>query len=250
MAEKRGRRRRRSDQPTPSSLERSGSSADTFVAPEERALIVNKEQVAKEGRPAMSADETSSASTEGTLAEAGAVVRDSMVGSLKGIQEIETAAISVIERAAGDTFKAARTVAVDGVSAIKDVTNGALQALTDVGSGLAEGARRLSTDFMAGVSDVGGEILTTAHRTARGVVSGAAELGADVGTVARNTTLGVVGGAQEVGGNIGALLKTAAGGTVDAIQTIGTEAIKAASTLLVTAVQGVKDVLNAALPRR
>ncbi|HXG18525.1 MAG TPA: hypothetical protein VNN62_05560 [Methylomirabilota bacterium] len=250
MAEKRGRRRQRSDQPAPSSLERSGSSADTFVAPEERTLIVNKEQVAKEGRPAMKADETSSASTEETWAEAGAAVRDSLVGSLKGIQEIETAAIGVIERAAGETFKAARTVAVDGMGAIKDVTNGALQALTDVGSGLMGGARRLSTDFMAGVSDVGGEVLTTVHRAARGMVSGAAELGADVGTVARNTTLGTVGVAQEVGGNIGGLLKTAASGTVDTIQMIGTEAIKTASTILVTAVQGVKDVLNAALPRR
>ena len=70
----------------------------------------------------MSTDETST-TTEGTLAEAGQAVKSNVVGSLKGIQEIETEAVSVIEQSAGGAINATRSVAVDSVSAIKEVSS-------------------------------------------------------------------------------------------------------------------------------
>jgi len=224
-------------------------STDRIIMSEVNEL--NPEQTSiHQGRLIMSAETTSEATTSGTLADAGQAVKDNVVGGLKGIQQIETETVGVLEHAVEDTLKATRSVAVEGVTAIKDVATGAIQAIADVGTGFTGGAKNLASGLVSGVSDVGGEVFSVAYRAARGVVSSVAELGTDVGAVAGKTANGVITLAQEVGGNVGTVARSAAEGTIDALRTVGTEAVKAVSVVLVTTVQGVKDVLNAALPQR
>jgi hypothetical protein len=83
----------------------------------------------------------------------------------------------------------------------------------------------------------------------KGAVKGAAEIGADVGLVARRAVDGVIEATKEIGGNVEEVAKVAVGGAIDAAGTIGNTAVRTVKDMLVGVVEGVKDVLSAALPK-
>src|SRR5262245_6190623 len=221
-------------------------------APEESPLpaigMARREIVQSERRSHMEQENQSTVNGEGILTNTGTALKEGVVGSLKGINEVEAEALHVIEQTAAGALNVTHTVAVDGLTAIKDVAGGMVQTLTDVGTGVTGGLKTVATSMVNGVNDVGSGVLTVGHHAARGMVSGAAEIGADVGMVAMTTAQGVVGATQLIGGSVGTLARSTVENTIDAVGTVGTSAVKTIAGVLVAAVVGVKAVLGAALP--
>lgn len=183
------------------------------------------------------------------ISSTGAALKDGIVGSLKGVNEIETQLVSVVGSAVSDTLRTTGTVAKDGLTVAKDVVSGAVQTFADVGIGLTTNAKNVAKGVVGGVSEIGGEVLDVAQQTAKGVIIGVADIGAMVGGVASRTARGTVETAKDLGGEVGTLARSTLEGTIAAADSIGAAAVKTTSHLLVSVVEGVKDVLNAALPR-
>lgn len=200
-----------------------------------------------EGRNTMA--QTGETTRESMIGNTGAAIKDGIVGSLKGVNEIETQLVSVVGHTVSDTLQTTGTVAKDGLLVAKDVISGTVQAVTDVGTGLTNGVKNVAKGVVTGVNEVGGDVFNLAQQTAEGVISGVADLGAMVGDVANRTARGTVETTKEVGGNVGSLARSTVEGTIDAVDSIGGAAVKTVSHLLVSVVEGVKDVLNAALPK-
>ena len=74
-------------------------------------------------------------------------------------------------------------------------------------------------------------------------------MGGDVATVAKSVVTGVIEGATEIGGNLSGTAKAAVGGAIEAAGSLGQSAVKSISDILVGAVEGVKDVACAVMPK-
>jgi hypothetical protein len=70
-----------------------------------------------------------------------------------------------------------------------------------------------------------------------------------VATVATSAVRGGVEAARETGGNVGEATQAAAQGALEAAGALSHTAVKAVTDVLVGAVEGVKDILGAVLPR-
>jgi hypothetical protein len=201
----------------------------------------------EERRPFM--EQSNETTGESGITSAGTAIKNGVVGSLKGVNEIETQLVSVVGNAVSDTLRTTGTVARDGLAIAKDVVSGTVQTVADVGTELTTSVKDMAKGVVTGVSEVGGDVLNVAQQTAKGVITGVADIGALVGDVANRTARGTIGTTKEIGENVGALARTTLEGTIAAADSIGGAAVKTVSHLLVSVVEGVKDVLNAALPR-
>jgi hypothetical protein len=67
--------------------------------------------------------------------------------------------------------------------------------------------------------------------------------------VAKSVVTGVIEGATEIGGNLGGTAKAAVGGAIEAAGSLGQNAVKSISDILVGAVEGVKEVACAVMPK-
>ena len=99
------------------------------------------------------------------------------------------------------------------------------------------------------MGDLGGDVINTAGQVARGAVKGAAEIGTDVALVARRAVDGIVEAVQEVGGDVGGAATAAVNGALEAAGSLGASATRSVSVFLVGVVEGVKNVVGAALPQ-
>jgi len=70
-----------------------------------------------------------------------------------------------------------------------------------------------------------------------------------VALVAKSAVSGVMEAAGQIGGNVGVAAKAAVGGALEAAGTLSQSAITAVRDVLVSAVEGVKDVASAILPK-
>lgn len=61
---------------------------------------------------------------------------------------------------------------------------------------------------------------------------------------------GVIEATKEIGGNVEEVAKIAVGGAIEAAGTIGNTAVRSVRDMLVGVVEGVKEVLNAAVPKQ
>src|SRR5438552_13102287 len=62
------------------------------------------------------------------IGNAGAAVKDSIVGSVRGLHEIEAEIVSLVRHTLSDTVKATGAVASESVTVISDVMKGTVQA--------------------------------------------------------------------------------------------------------------------------
>src|SRR5208337_1859772 len=89
------------------------------------------------GVPHMTNEETISGkpSTE-AIGKAGYAVKEGIISSLKGINEIEGEIVSLVRNTVSNTLRSTGSIAGEMVSVIKDVFKGAIQATEEVGTGL------------------------------------------------------------------------------------------------------------------
>jgi hypothetical protein len=182
------------------------------------------------------------------MSEAGRAVKEGIVMSLRGVNEIEAEIVSLVRNVVSDSLKATGGIAGESVAITKEVMKGAIAATEEVGHGLVMSTKSVAKGIIMGVSDVGGDVVKSAGQIAQGAVKGASEIGADVAIVGRRAIDGVIEATKEIGGNVEQVAVEAVGGAVKAAGTIGNTAVTAMRDLLVGAAGGVKDVLAAAMP--
>ena len=71
-----------------------------------------------------------------SMGNAGAAVKDSIVGSVRGLHEIEAEIVSLVRHTLSDTVKATGAVASESVTVMSDVMKGTVQATEEVAQGL------------------------------------------------------------------------------------------------------------------
>lgn len=189
------------------------------------------------------------ASVGSTLSSAGAAVKDSIVGSVHGLNDIGTEIVSLVSHTVSNTVRQTGDVATTAVTVAGEVVKGTMKTTEAVGTGLIGSSTTVGQSLVTGVRDVGSEVLALGRQAVQGTVTGVAEIGAEVGTVANNAMRGMVEITRETGGNVGAAARDAATGTLAAASEISHQAVKAVTGVLVDVVDGVKEVLGAVLPR-
>ena len=103
----------------------------------------------------------------GTIGSVGTAVKEGVVGSLKGLNEVETEIVNLVRSTVSQTLKATGEVAMDSVAVIRDVVTGALQATEEVGIGLIVSTKSVTKGVVLGVRDVGGDVLSVAHQAVK-----------------------------------------------------------------------------------
>jgi hypothetical protein len=91
-----------------------------------------------------SPDKPGGSSVTGMLGSAGTAVKDGIVGSLKGLQEIESQIVSLAKNTATDVLKATGAVANETLNTSKDLIKGTISATQDVGTGLLTGVKSVA----------------------------------------------------------------------------------------------------------
>jgi hypothetical protein len=195
----------------------------------------------------ISLEETPRTDTVATMGKAGATVKEGVLSSLKGINEIETQIVTLVRNTVSDTLKATCSVADETVNVTKEVLQGTLKAVEEVGTGLLLSSKSVAKGVIMGVNDVGGNVLSVAKQVIKGTVNEAAEIGGDVGQVSRRTVDGIIEAARETGANAEELAKVTVNGAIEAAGSIGNTAVKVVRDVLVNTVEGVKDIAGAIL---
>jgi hypothetical protein len=194
-------------------------------------------------------EQNSETMNESGITSTGAAIKDGVVDGLKGINEIGTGLVDLVGNTLSETLRTTGVVARDGLSFAKDVATGTVQTVADVGTRLTTNATHVAKEVLTGVGEVGGDVVNVAQQAIKGVITGIADLGAMVGEVAERAARGTVETTKEIGGNVGGLARSTVEGTIEAADAIGGAAVKTATHILVSVVEGVKEVLSAALPR-
>lgn len=106
-----------------------------------------------------------------SMGNAGAAVKDGIVGGLRGIHEIEAEIVSLVRHTLADTVKATGTVASESVTVLSGVMQGTMQATAEAGTGLVVSTKQVAT----GVLEATSELSDTAVRAATDILVGAVE---------------------------------------------------------------------------
>lgn len=199
-----------------------------------------------DGRAAEKTEQTAGAD----LGSVGTAMKEGLVGSLKGLGEIEAGIASLVRGTVTDSMKLASDTVTMGVGFTADLMKGAIKATEEVGTGLTLGAKSVTKGLITGAGDVGGDMVTVAHKTVGGVVKGAVEVGGDIAGVAVEAVKGTADAAKEIGASAEDMAEVMVSGAVDAAGTIGMTAVKAAREMLVGVVDGVRGVVAAAFPAK
>src|SRR5712691_4076418 len=95
-----------------------------------------------------------------SIGTAGTAVKDGIVSSLKGVQEIETEIVNLVRSTVSDTLQATGSMASETVTVVRDVVKGTLQATEEAGTGLIVSTTNVTQGLVMGARDVGGDVLT------------------------------------------------------------------------------------------
>jgi len=149
--------------------------SEEYVSPEaglgvEEVAMKAETEVEREEQSLPPAKET----ITGGLGAVGTTVKDGLVQSLKGIEEIESEIVSMVRQTVSDALRATGSMANEGVGVTRDVVLGALAATQEVGTGAVNATKSVAKGIILGVADVGGDLVTTADTVARTVVKGVA----------------------------------------------------------------------------
>ncbi len=152
---------------------------------------------------------------EVTMGEAGTAVKEGVVSSLKGINEIEAEIVSLVRNTVSNTLRATGEVATESVTITKDVVIGAIQATEEVGTGLILSTKSVAKGIVMGVSDVGGDVIIIASQTCRVRLKERRKL-VRMLPWWRAGRDGVIEASKEVGANSGKVAVAAVDGAIDA----------------------------------
>jgi hypothetical protein len=71
------------------------------------------------------------------IGKAGTTVKEGIIGSLRGINEIEAEMVSLVRGTISNTLRATGAVTSESVDLVRDVVKGAIQATEEIGGGAA-----------------------------------------------------------------------------------------------------------------
>ena len=142
------------------------------------------------------------ASTQADLGKAGTAVKEGVIRSLKGLNEIEADIVSLVRNTVADSLKLTADVANLSLGLTTEIIKGAIKATEEVGTGLILSTKSVTKGVIMGVGDVGGDVVAVASQTVKGAVKGASEVGADVSLVARRAVDGALEAGKEMGANM------------------------------------------------
>lgn len=189
-----------------------------------------------------------SAGRKASVAGVGQTVKEGVVETLKGLDEIESELIGLVRSTVSNALRASGAVAGDVVDVVREVVKSALSATSEIGCDAIVATKAVAKGAILGVADVGGDLIKASGETTRAAVEVASSIGADVGGVARRAVNGVTEAASEIGANVGGMAEAAARGALEAARDLGSTALETVTQLLVGAVQGVKEIAGAVLP--
>ena len=121
------------------------------------------------------------------------------------------------------------------VHAVVETAEGVNRDLTSL-------TKTVIVNAIQGVQEVTGVVAQAALENTRGGVQGAATVGEDVGTITKKTALGAIAGASEVGHELGLAMKSAAIGFIHGSADVGTELGKVCKTGAIDAIRGTGEV--------
>jgi hypothetical protein len=156
-----------------------------------------------------------------TLGNAGKVVQDGVINSLKDLNKIEDEIINLTKGTISDTIRATSRVSPEGTNFIRDILTGTIQAADGTGTGLIMSVRSVSKGIVIGVNDFGGDVRTAASRKVRIAIEEAVKIGVDIGTVAKDAADGVVEATQQTHGNVEEVAVASVAAALEAAETIG-----------------------------
>jgi hypothetical protein len=134
------------------------------------------------------------------LGGAGTTVKEGVVGSLKGLNEIGTQIVNLAGNTMTDVLKATGSVANETINVSKDVFKGALKATEEVGTGLLVTTKDVAKGIILGVADVGGDVAQVAKAAAGGAIDAAGTLGQSAVKAVSGILVGAVAGVKDVVG--------------------------------------------------
>jgi hypothetical protein len=81
-------------------------------------------------------DEKDEAGMGVEIGKAGTAVKEGIISSLRGINEIEAEMVSLVRNTVSNTLRAIGAVTGESIHLVRDVVKGAIQAIEEIGGGL------------------------------------------------------------------------------------------------------------------
>ena len=103
-----------------------------------------------------------------SLGQAGTSVKDGVVSSLKGINEIEAEIVSLVRNTVSTSLRATGFLAGESLKVTQEVVKGAFQATEEVGTGLILSSKSVAKGMVMGISDVGGDVVSMVDKPSKG----------------------------------------------------------------------------------
>jgi hypothetical protein len=104
---------------------------------------------------------------------------------------------------------------------IKDLIEGALEAVEEIGIGLATTSRKIARGIILGTHDAGGNTIYAAGYSIKCAIKEASSYKADIGQVAIATSDGVIEAVQEIGGNVEITARALIAGAIESASVLG-----------------------------
>jgi hypothetical protein len=98
----------------------------------------------------------------GTVGAIGTSVKEGVVRSLRGVDEVEAEAFTVARDTVSNAIRTTGAVANDVITVTRDVARGAIQATEETGNGLLGATRNVAKEFLRDVTDVSTDVGTLA----------------------------------------------------------------------------------------
>ena len=102
------------------------------------------------------------------LGRAGTAVKEGVVRSLKGLNEIEADIVSVVRSTVVDSLKLTADVTGMTLDMTSEVFKGAIKATEEVGTGLILSTKSVTKGIIMGVGDMGGDVMAVARSDRQG----------------------------------------------------------------------------------
>jgi hypothetical protein len=134
----------------------------------------------------------------GTVGAIGTSVKEGVVQSLRGVDEVEAEAFNVVRDTVSNAIRTTGVVANDVITVTRDVARGAIQATEETGNQLLGATRNVAKEFVRDVTDVGTDVGTLASSAAEGVVNTAARLGGGAVSAVRDLGVAAATGVKDI----------------------------------------------------
>ena len=139
----------------------------------------------------------------------GAMVRDGLVGSLKGIGEIEAELVSLVRHTVAKQLRHPGSTSADKGEVLPVIVANALRAIPEGDTGITFSLKSVVKGTVLGVSDVCGDVQAAMYQIVAVAVAEAAKIGADVAVVTSQAIQGIMEALNETGRSTESMLQLA-----------------------------------------